>query len=64
MSPSTPENTEINILNKWYSLIFCDIFLAEAAGRISSALIIKIPTHLIVSITMSAISTANKFSIT
>ena len=58
-----PENIENKIEKKWYSLIFSEIFLADAAGRIKRALIIKIPTHLMDTITINAVSTAKRFSI-
>ena len=48
---------------KWYSRIFSEIFRADAAGRISRALIIRIPTHLMDAITVSAVRTAKRFSI-
>lgn len=58
-----PENIENKMEKKWYSLIFPEIFRADAAGRISRALIIKIPTHLMDTITINAVSTAKRFSI-
>lgn len=48
---------------KWYSLIFSDKFLPAAAGRIKSALMIKIPTQRIESVTTNAVNTANRYSI-
>ena len=42
----TPEKTEKIIEKTWYSRIFTDRFLLDAAGRISNALMIRIPTHL------------------
>jgi hypothetical protein len=44
--------------------MFIDIFLAEAAGKISKALISKIPIHLMDSVTTKAIIMANTSSIT
>ena len=58
-----PENRENRIEKKWYSRMFSDMFLAEAAGRIKSALIIRIPTHLMESMTITAMQTAKRFSI-
>ena len=43
--------------------MFSEIFPEAAAGRIRSALIIKIPTHLIDTMTINAVSTAKRFSI-
>lgn len=51
------ENGKI-IEKTWYSRIFTDRFLLDAAGRISNALMIRIPTHLMESMTISATSTA------
>ena len=47
---------------KWYSRIFSEIFLAAAAGRIKSALIMRMPIHLMDTMTVNAVSAANKFS--
>jgi hypothetical protein len=57
-----PENNEIITEKRWYSLILEDIFLLAAAGRISRAFIIKIPTHLIENITIMAITTLKQSS--
>jgi hypothetical protein len=58
-----PENKEIITEKRWYSLILDDIFLLAAAGRISRALMIKIPIHLIENITIIAITTLKQSSI-
>lgn len=63
MSPDIPENREIITENKWYSLILEARFLLAAAGRISKALIIKIPTHLIENIIIIAMTTLKQSSI-
>ena len=42
-----PDINENKIVKKWYFLIPFDKFLDDAAGRVSSELIIKIPTHFI-----------------
>ena len=63
MSPTMPENRENNMEKKWYSRIFSEMFRAEAAGRIKRALMIRIPTHLMESMTITAMQTAKRFSI-
>jgi hypothetical protein len=50
-----PENTETNTENKWYSLMFEDMFRLAAAGSVRRALIISIPTHFMDNITITAI---------
>ena len=63
INPNTPLNNEINIAYSVYCLMLLDIFLLAAAGSINNAFISNIPTHFIVSITITAISIPNTFSI-
>ena len=58
-----PENTENSTENRWYCAMFEAKLRAAAAGRIKSALIISMPTHLMESITITAISTTKILSI-
>ena len=53
-----PEINAMAILNKWYGLTELVTFLAAAAGKTKSALIIKIPTHWILNATTIANITA------
>ena len=57
-----PEKIEKTRENRWYSRIFPEILRLDAAGRIRRALIIRMPTHLIESMTIRAVRTAKRFS--
>jgi hypothetical protein len=61
--PVIPENKAIRIEKRWYSRILEDMFLLAAAGSISSALIMRIPTHFIEDMTMTAMITLKQSSI-